>query len=108
MSAPNPQEDELHRREQELAARERALRLRELEQEINHRSPPPRSLNPGAFSPRALSRTLVKWATFFAIVVAVVVAIRVAAWLTHIVLVLVVAWVVYKLFFQGDRPHGSP
>ncbi|MDX2229186.1 MAG: hypothetical protein NW220_06095 [Leptolyngbyaceae cyanobacterium bins.349] len=104
----NPQtgEDELRRRERELAERERSLRLRELEAELNQ---PP--LLPTTKHDRPArsqrQRGLIKAAKFIGLMVvaAVVVNIvlRVASFLATFAMVGLVAWVLYKLFFEGDR-----
>lgn len=41
--------------------------------------------------------------SFLALVIAVVVAIRIATTLAYVIMVGAVAWVAYKLFFQRDR-----
>jgi hypothetical protein len=102
MTQHNP--EELRRREQELQEREHAIRLRELEAEINQ----PPLQHP--IRHRAARQSLLQWrgkmtkvATFLAIVVAVIVALRVAAWLARVVIVGAIAWVVFKIFFEDDR-----
>ena len=104
MNFQNDQEQELRRREQELQARERAIRLRELEAEINESSlystvKPQESESPL----KQRYRTLVKVGQFSAIVVVVVVSIKIAAWLTNLIILGAVAWVGYKLIFDRDR-----
>ncbi|HEY9638756.1 MAG TPA: hypothetical protein V6D14_35560 [Coleofasciculaceae cyanobacterium] len=104
MNSQDDQEKELRRREQELQAREHAIRLRELESEINqplvhqtvkHREP--------ESSLKRWYRQLVNVGKFVGIVVAVVVGIKVATWLATVIIVGGIAWVAYKLFFEGDR-----
>jgi|SRR6476469_1102950 len=107
----NPHDDnreaEMRRREQELKDREHALRLRELETEINQKYQPPLyetvKHQPSQTSLQQWSKQLVNVAKFMGIVVAVIVTIRIATWLTGVVIVAGVAWVAYKLFFEGDR-----
>lgn len=104
MDSNNNREAELRRREQELKEREHALRLRELEAEINQ--PPLYETVKHQRSPNFLqnwSGQLVNVAKFLAIMVAVIVTIRIATWLTGVVIVGGIAWVAYKLFFASDR-----
>lgn len=110
MTSPNSNPDELRRREQELQERERSLRLRELETEIyaknNPTEPPIVPTRKHQESDRAMKRQfrqVLEIAKFLGIVVAVVVAVRVAMWLATIVMFGAVAWIAYKLFFAGDR-----
>jgi Flp pilus assembly protein TadB len=104
MNFRNDKHKELQRREQELQAREQEIRLRELEAEINqpalyqtvkHRD------SKGSLKQRF--GQLVTIGKFLAIVVAVVVGIKIGTWLASLIIVGSVAWVVYKLFFEGDR-----
>lgn len=102
----NP-EEELRRREKELREREHALRLRELEAEINQTHQPPlyetAKHQPSKKSLQQWSKQLVNVAQFMGIAVAVIITIRIATWLTGVVIVGGVAWVAYKLFFESDR-----
>lgn len=104
MNSQDNKEQELQRREQELQAREHAMRLRELEAEINkpllyqtvkHQVP--------ERSPQRWYGKLLITGKFLVLVVAVVVCIRLATSLAYLIMVGAVAWVVYKLFFDGDR-----
>lgn len=104
MNSQDDKENKLRRRERELQAREQAIRLRELEAEINqppllqtvkHREPNS-SLTPWYGK-------LVKVGKFLAVVVAVVIAIRVATSLATVIMVGAVAWVAYKIFLESDR-----
>ncbi|HEY9729560.1 MAG TPA: hypothetical protein V6D50_24185 [Chroococcales cyanobacterium] len=104
MSSQDDKDNELQRREQELQARERAIRLRELEAEINQpllyktqKHQKPESLLKQRYG------KLIKVGQFLALVIAVVVAIRIATTLAFVIMVGAVAWVAYKLFFQRDR-----
>ncbi len=110
MNSPNRKEEELQRREQELQEREHALRLRELEAEIYQQS----SANETPISPTSKHREsegklnqrfrqVVTIAKFLGIVIAVVVAVRIASWLATAVMVGGIAWIVYKLFLEKDR-----
>jgi sugar phosphate isomerase/epimerase len=110
MTSPNSNPDELRRREQALQARERALRLRELEAEIYAQNTPPeppivptrRHQEPERAMQRQFRKVL-EVAKFLGIVVAVVIAIRIATWLATAVMIGAVAWIAYKLFFEGDH-----
>ncbi|MBD2460502.1 hypothetical protein H6G89_05535 [Oscillatoria sp. FACHB-1407] len=116
MKPQDNREEELRRREQELRERELQLRLRELEAEI-HQLPPQPSY-PSAQQPPLLHPTkheppptkfqtwLKKLTTvgkFLAIVVAVIVAVRVASWLATVVIVAGIAWLAYKILFETDK-----
>lgn len=104
MNSQNNQDDELKRRERALQEREHALRLRELEAELNQ---PPISPTAKHQEPRGTLKTrykqLVEVAKFVGIVVAVVIAVRIATWLATAVMIGGVAWIAYKLFFDGNR-----
>jgi Flp pilus assembly protein TadB len=104
MTSQNDKDNELRRRERELQERERAIRLRELEAEINQ---PPLYQNqkhqPPESSRKQRFGKLVKVGKFLALVVAVVVALRIAITLAYVIMVGAIAWVAYKIFFQGDR-----
>ncbi len=100
----NPQynpEEELRRREKELQAREHALRLRELEAEVNLPvlMPTEKHQEPAGKLQR-WKRNVIVAAKFFGIVVATFVAVQVASVLAGVVLVGVVAWVIYKVYFE--------
>ena len=104
MNSPDDKEQQLRRREQELMDREREIRLRELESEINQ--PPLHQTVKHQEKESPLKQRygkLVKVGKFVAIVVAVVVSIKIATWLASVILVGAVAWVAYKIFFEGDR-----
>lgn len=110
MASPNPPDDELRRREQELQAREHALRLRELEAELyaqNQSIEPPVSPTvkhqPAEGRLNQQLRQALEVGKFLGIVIAVVVAAKIAAWLATVVLVGGVAFIAYKLFFGGDH-----
>lgn len=104
MSSPDDQETELQRLERQLKEREHALRLREIEAEINQ--PPLYETVKHKDVERAPKRwygKIVPVAQFLGIVVAVVVAMRVAMALAYVVIVGAIAWVAYKLFLERDR-----
>lgn len=104
MNSQNDRENELARRERELQAREQAIRLQELEAEINqpwlsetvkHQQPKD--------SLKQWYGKLVNTAKFLGIVIAVVVAIRLAFWLATVIMIGGIAWMAYKIFWEGDR-----
>lgn len=98
-------EEELRRREEALKEREIQIRMRELEHELG--SPtvhPTTKLDNPPRKRRPWYKKLPDIGKFLLILIAVVVAVRIAAWLATAVLVLGVGWVGYKLFIEGDRP----
>lgn len=104
MSSQDDQENELQRLERQLKEREHALRLREIEAEINQ--PPIHETVKHKEVERAPKRwygKIVPVVQFLAIVVAVVVAMRVAMALAYAVIVGAIAWIAYKLFLERDR-----
>ncbi|MBE9039672.1 hypothetical protein IQ235_02535 [Oscillatoriales cyanobacterium LEGE 11467] len=107
MAIPEDRERELEQKERELHERERAIRLKELEDELNKPSDPPYYETQKHEKPegklKRWSKKLTEIAKFCGIVIAVIVSIRIATWLTTLVIVGGVAWVGYKLFVEGDR-----
>lgn len=104
MTSQDDKHKEFQRREQELQAREHAIRLRELEAEINqpslhqtvkHRAP--------EHSPKRRYGQLMNVGKFVVMVVTVVVAVKIGTWLATVIIVGGTAWVGYKLFFDSDR-----
>ncbi len=104
MNPQNYQENEFQRRERELQEREKELRMRELQIEV-YQDPTERvpQSQESASSSKLLSKQIINVAKFLAIVVAVVVAIRVAQVIAGLLIVGVVAWVGYQIFFKSDR-----
>jgi hypothetical protein len=97
-------EEELRRREETLKEREVDIRLRELESEVGSSPVLPTSKHSRTDLKRQRwYRRLVAVGQFFLIVVAVIVAVRIAAWLASLLLILGVSWVIYKLFLEPDR-----
>jgi hypothetical protein len=99
--------DDLHRRQQELEARERALRLRELEAEINQPPAPPQpplyetvKHKPAPTKRQQLVTQITRVASFLGIVIGVMVAVRIASILGTVVIVGGVAFVIYKIFVE--------
>lgn len=107
MATPEDRERELERKERELHEREQAIRLKELEDELNKSSDPPYYETEKHEKPegklKRWSKKLTNIAQFCGITIAVIVSIKIAAWLTTVILVGGVAWVGYKLFVEGDR-----
>lgn len=104
MSSQDDRETELQRLERQLKEREHALRLREIEAEINQ--PPVYETvkhKEGERAPKRWYGKLVPIVQFLGIVVAVVVAMRVAAALAYVFIVGAISWIAYKLFLERDR-----
>ena len=104
MNSQDNQDNELRRRERELKEREHQIRLREIEAEINQ---PPlhktQKHQPPESSVKRWYGKLLSVGKFLAVVVAVVVAFKVAVSLAYVVIVGAVAWVAYKIFLEKDR-----
>jgi Flp pilus assembly protein TadB len=110
MTNPKPnQEDAFRQRERDLQAREMAIRLRELESEIA----PPVLQTTKHDRPESTvqqtTRKFLKAAKFIGLVavagVVFVVVWRVATVLLTFLVIGIVAWVIYKLFLEPDRPQ---
>ena len=108
MPSLDPQEQNFQQREADLRERELALKLKEMERELDlaKRSNPRRqkthNLEQRPSRIRRWRRNAIEGVKLFFVVVLVVSAIRVAYWLASIFLVLGVSYLVYKLFF-ADR-----
>lgn len=105
MNSPNDKERELQRRQRELEERERAIRLRELEAEINHIEPPVyQTTRHDTKKPRRLTlKKLANIGKFFALVVVTVISLKIASWLTGIIIVAGIAGLGYVLFFKSEN-----
>ncbi len=111
MNSPNSREEEIRRREKELQEREYALRLRELETEIYQQAKPgePPILptvkhQPTESAMQQRLRQVINVVKFLGIVVAVVVAVRIASALAYAVIIGAIAWIGYKVFLEkGNR-----
>jgi hypothetical protein len=109
MNPPDDKENELMRRERELEDRERSMRLREIEAELDRQNKPEAPLyetkkyetSPNSF--KRFQRNLVKVAKFFGFVIVVVVAVKIAQWLVFIITIGGIAWLGYELFIKSDR-----
>jgi hypothetical protein len=107
MNSQNDQENELRQRQQELEERERAIRLRELEAEIQQLETPVYQTyqQKPEVSRKPWLNKLTNVGKFFALVVVTIISLKVASWLTGVVMVAGIAWIAYLLFFQSDRRH---
>ncbi|MDJ0704232.1 MAG: hypothetical protein QNJ46_13185 [Leptolyngbyaceae cyanobacterium MO_188.B28] len=103
MDSDRIKEEQLQRREQELKERELAIRLRELEADVNEPASKTvkHSKTKGAVSPGY--KTLFKVGKFLALAVVTVVAIKIAAALAGVLILLGIFWAAYKVFFEGHR-----
>ncbi|MEM8639362.1 MAG: A24 family peptidase [Cyanobacteria bacterium P01_G01_bin.54] len=101
----SPKEEELRRREEALKERELQIRLRELEAELEPTPVTPTRKHQEESRPQPKPpwyQRLPNWLKFIVVVLGVLVAIRIAAWLASVVLVLAVSWVAYKLFLESQ------
>ncbi|MEG5063865.1 hypothetical protein QUB33_09605 [Microcoleus sp. B3-A4] len=109
MDSPDKKARELRHREQELRKREQEIRLRELESEID-RSVPEHLTSKYEEPDSKVNGKLKQWrrkiiaaAQFTGIVIAVVVAVRIASWLATALIVGGIALIAYKMFIEEDR-----
>jgi anti-sigma-K factor RskA len=109
MDSPDKKARELRHKEQELRKREQEIRLRELEAEIDRSVPEHRTSKyeePDSQVKGKLKqwrRKIIAVAQFTGIVIATVVAVRIASWLATAVIVGGIAWIAYTMFFAKDR-----
>jgi Flp pilus assembly protein TadB len=109
MDSPDKKARELRHKEQELRKREQETQLRELEAEIDRSVPEYRTTKyeePDSKVKGKLKqwrRKIIAVAQFTGIVIAVVVAVRIAFWLATVVIVGGIALIAYKMFFAEDR-----
>ena len=95
---------ELQQREAELRKREIKIRMRELEAELEQPTPVQATVTTDEpLSGRPWYKRLPDIGKFCLIVLAVIVAVRLATWLATAVMILGIAWAGYKLFLEGDR-----
>jgi hypothetical protein len=108
MNSPNNKETEFHRRERELQEREHALRLRELEAEIDRAIPTYQTSKhePSESNFQLWGRKLKMVAQFTAIVIGVGVAVKISSWLATAAIVCGLSWVIYKIVFEKDRQRN--
>ena len=109
MNSPDKKARELRHKEQELRKREQEIRLRELESEID-RSVPEYLTSKYEEPDSQVNGQLKQWrrkilavAQFTGIVIAVVVAVRIASWLAAALIVGGIALIAYKIFFPEER-----
>ena len=109
MDSPDKKARELRHKEQELRKREQEIRLRELEAEID-RSVPEYLTSKYKEPDSQVNAKLKQWrrkilavAQFTGIVIAVVVAVRIASWLATALMVGGIALIAYKMFVEEDR-----
>lgn len=99
---------QLQQKLKDIEDRERSLRLRELEMEIERPVSDvqvevlPKESKLAGPSLRRLKRKIVMAAKFFGLVIAIVVAVKVAFWLAGAVMVVGIAWLAYQLFFDKE------
>jgi len=109
MDSPDKKARELRHKEQDLRKREQETQLRELEAEIDRSVPEYRTTKyeePDSQVKGKLQqwrRKIIAVAQFTGIVIAVVVAVRIAFWLATVVIVGGIALIAYKMFFAEDR-----
>lgn len=108
----NPQnqpdrEQELQQREQALRQRELEIRLRELDAEINTQTnitdQPPTHATVKHQPSKSWFTQLSGAGKFFGIVVAVIVAVKIASWVAAILLFGTITWVTFQLFRISQR-----
>ena len=109
MDSPDKKARELRHKEQELRKREQEIRLRELEAEID-RSVPEHRTSKYEEPDSQVKGKLKQWrgkiiavAQFTGIVIATVVAVRIASWLATALIVGGIALIAYKMFVEEDR-----
>jgi len=109
MNSPDKKARELRHKEQELRKHEQELRLRELEAEIDRSVPAYRTSKyeePDSQTNSQIKqwrRKILAVAQFTGIVIAVVVAVRIASWLATGVIVGAISWIAYKIFVARDK-----
>jgi Flp pilus assembly protein TadB len=110
MDSPDKKARELRHKEQELRKREQEIRLRELETEIDSSVPEYRTSKYEEPDSKVKEGQLQQWhrkliavAQFTGIVIAVVVAVRIATWLATVVIVGGIALIAYKMFFAEHK-----
>jgi len=109
MNYPDRKERELRHKEQDLRKREQEIRLRELESEIDRSVPEHLTIKyaePDSKTNSKLKqwrRKIIAASQFTGIIIAVVVAVRIASWLATALIVGGIALIAYKIFFEEDR-----
>ncbi|MGK7938863.1 MAG: hypothetical protein AB4062_01620 [Crocosphaera sp.] len=110
----NEEEQQLKQREQALQQREQEIRLRELELEIFRRTQetePPlyqtTKENPVEKPRKLWLKKLIGVSKFFALIVVVFVALRIAYWLALGIMIGSMTWASYKLFLEGNSSKNK-
>ncbi|MEG4582268.1 hypothetical protein QUA71_22020 [Microcoleus sp. MON1_C5] len=110
MNSPDKKARELRHQEQELRKREQESRLRELEAEIDRSVPEYLRTSKYEEPDSQVNGKLKQWrrkilavAQFTGIVIAVVVAVRIASWLATALMVGGIAFIAYKMFVEENR-----
>ncbi|HBE20643.1 MAG TPA: hypothetical protein DEG17_25275 [Cyanobacteria bacterium UBA11149] len=104
MNSPRDRASDLQRLEEDIKKREQALRLRELEAEIDR--PPLYQTVKHEQSEGKLQqwgRKLLLFGKFIAFVVAGIVVVRISTILAGIAIVGIIGFIGYKIFLEGDR-----
>ena len=109
MNSPDKKVRELRHKEQELRKREQEIRLRELETEIDRSVPEYRTTKYEKQDSQVKEGKLQQWrrkiiavAQFTGIVIATIVAVRIASWLATAVIVGGIALIAYKIFVEEN------
>jgi Flp pilus assembly protein TadB len=115
MDSPDKKARELRHKEQELRKREQEIRVRELEAEIDRSVPEYRTTKYEEPDSQVKEGKLQQWrrkiiavAQFTGIVIAVVVAVRIATWLATVVIVGGIALIAYQMFFCKRQKLKTP
>ena len=104
MNSQDDQDKELRRREQELQERETAIRLRELESEINSKQPPlHQTVRHQHKARKPWYKKVVMAGKLFVLVVTTIAIVKLASWLAGILITTVLVWVAYKLFLDSGN-----
>lgn len=106
MTAFDEIEEDIRRREESIKAREIKVRMAEIERELEEIAPQPQARQVEVMPPKkkqgGLSKKITDIGKFCLVVVSVIVAIRLAAWVGTIVMVLGITWMAYKLFLESE------
>ena len=105
MDAFDKIEEEIRRQEDRVKARELKQRLNELEKGLVEPpvQPTVKHTEPIQRKKASLSKKITDIGKFMLVVVSVIVAIRLAAWVGTIVMVPGITWMAYKLFLESKE-----
>jgi len=105
MTAFDDIEEQIRHQEASAKAREIKARMAAIEKELEEISPRSNAREVEVMPPErkkgSLSKKMADIGKFFLVVVSVIVAIRLAAWVGTIVMVLGITWMAYKLFLES-------